>query len=139
MATCTNELYNLIPTITSCPASNELVIFMNVAGQQGGYAARPWSIVRQCLLSQSLTFDFLQFTIGQSGSPLTSGETVLTIDISNIIEDSVTISLDGSVLDRNDNTQISYLVSYSPTEMTVTFNQGVSNNQTYILTYAYAQ
>lgn len=139
MATCTNELYNLVPTINSCPASNELVIFMNVAGQPGGYAARPWSVVRQCLLAQSLQFGFLQFTIGQTGSPITAGQTVITINVNNALEDSVTVSLDGSVLDRNDDTQVSYSVSYSVSDIVITLNQAASNNQTYIITYANAQ
>lgn len=138
MAGCTNELYNLIPTVNTCPSSNELVIFMNVAGQPGGYAARPWSLVRQCLLNQGLTFVPLQFTIGQTGSPMTTGETQLVINQTGILEDSVNVVLGGVVLDRNDDSQISYTVSYEDGEMTIVFNQAVSVNQTYIILYTYA-
>jgi hypothetical protein len=138
MAGCTNELYNLIPTVATCPANTELVLFMNTPGVTGGYAARPWSLVRQCLLSQGLNFVPLQFTIGVGGSPMTAGETQLVITQTGIIEDSVSVVLDGGVLDRNDSTQISYTVSYASGSVTITFNQAVQDDQTYIIFYSYA-
>lgn len=141
MAGCTNELYNLIPTVGTCPASNELVLFLNVGGVTGGYAARPWSLVRQCLLSQGLNFVPLQFTIGQPGSPLTAGETSFTITQTGIIEDSVIFILSGLVLGRNDSSQISYTIAYnSPSagQMTITLNQDAQTDDTYILIYSYA-
>lgn len=139
MAGCTNELYNLIPTVDTCPGSNELVLFMNVNGVTGGYAARPWSLVRQCLLSQGLTFVPLQFEIGQSGSPISTGETQLVISQTGILQDSINVVLGGIVLDRNDSSQISYTLSYTSGSVTITFNQAVQNGQVYFITYAYAQ
>jgi hypothetical protein len=139
MAGCTNELYNLIPTVDTCPGSNELVLFMNVAGQPGGYAARPWSLVRQCLLNQGLVVVPFQFVVGQTGSPLAAGETQFVVNQSNIIQDSVTLILGGVVLDRDDDTQISYLVSYASGSMMITLNQAAQANQIYILIYSYVQ
>jgi hypothetical protein len=139
MAGCTNELYNLIPTVNTCPADTELVLFMNTLGVTGGYAARPWSLVRQCLLSQGLTFVPLQFTIGVGGSPMAAGETQLVITQAGILQDSVNVILGGSVLDRDDSAQISYTLSYASGSVTITFNQAVEDNQTYVITYAYAQ
>lgn len=136
-AACSGELSTLAPTINTCPADTDLLLFVNVSGQQGGYAFRPWSVVKQCLLTQALGFGFLQSIVGQTG-PIAAGQTVIPISVNNPIADSVTISLDGSVLDRNDGTQISYTVAYSPTGIIVTLNQGASNNTTYIITYAYA-
>lgn len=73
---------------------------------------------------------------------MNAGDTVLTLNfssllITSIINDSINISLDGSVLPRNDNTQISYTVVYNPTNVIITFNQSVSLTQQYILSYAY--
>jgi hypothetical protein len=112
---------------------------MNSPGVTGGYAARPWSLVRACLLNQGLTFVPFQFTIGQSGSPMTAGESQFIITQTNILEDSINVILDGVVLDRNDDSQVSYTLSYSSGSVTITLNEACQTGQTYITTYAYAQ
>src|SRR5580700_2012505 len=131
-ASCSAELVNLVPTINTCPSDNDLILFCNVAGQTGGYAFRAWSTIRQCLLQQGLSFKFIQFTIGQAGSPMNAGDTELVINVNNPISDSVGVILGGVVLDRNDNTQISYSTPvYTGTNISITFNQGVEDSQTY--------
>jgi hypothetical protein len=135
-----------LPILGGCPGPNELVVVGNAVGgldQNGnytvGYARRTLGSLITCFL-QNLVFVPLQFTIGQAGSPMTAGQTILIITQPNIIQDSASLILGGVVLDRNDSTQVSYTVSYNPSlnQMTITLNQAVQNDQTYVLNYAYA-
>lgn len=137
-----------LPILAGCPGPNELIVVGNAVGgidANGGYTVgygrRTWSSLAACAV-QAIKYFFDGFVIGQGGSPLNPGDTALTLNFSSlgvigIIEDSVNISLDGSVLPRNDNTQISYSVSYNSTSVIITFNQGVQTNQQYIVSYAY--
>lgn len=134
-----------LPILTGCPGPNELVVVANAVGgldQNGnytiGYGRRAIGSLITCFL-QNLVFVPLQFTIGDVGSPMTAGQTVLSINQANIIQDSVNVILGGVVLDRDDDTQVSYTVSYiGNTSMTITFNQAVQAGQTYIIIYSYA-
>lgn len=134
-AACSGELSTLAPTIGGCPGDNELLLFCNVAGQQGGYAFRTWKTVRQCLLG-NLVFVSFQFKVGTSG-PMNPGEDTLTITQDNVIQDSVNITMDGGQLPRGDSTQISYGLTYNTGNFVAIFDQVVSNGQTYIVSYAY--
>lgn len=137
-----------LPILTGCPGPSELIVVEGAVGgidSNGnltiGYARRAWRDLAACAVQAIKSF-FLDFVIGQGGSPMNNGDTVLTLTFSSlgitaIINDSITVSLDGSVLPRNDNTQISYTVSYNSTNVIITFNQAVSTNQQYIVTYAY--
>lgn len=137
-----------LPILTGCPGPNELIVVGNAVGGLDangnytvGYGRRAWSAIAACAV-QAIKFFFNDFVIGQGGSPMNAGDTVLTLNfssllITSIINDSINISLDGSVLPRNDNTQISYTVVYNPTNVIITFNQSVSLTQQYILSYAY--
>jgi hypothetical protein len=69
---------------------------------------------------------------------MTVGQTVLIITRPNIIQDSVNVFLNQGLLDRDDDTQVSYSLSYGTGNVTITFNQAVSASQVYIITYAYA-
>lgn len=136
-AACSGELSTLAPTIGGCPADTELLLFVNVAGQQGGYAFRTWGTVKTCLLT-GLRVGFLQFTVGQPGSPMNVGDNILIINQNNIIQDSASVVLGGSELPRNDINAISYGTPvYSATQLIITFDQQVQNGQQYIVHYAY--
>lgn len=75
---------------------------------------------------------YLQFVVGEVGSPMNPGDTVLVIPLSGFIENSVDVELDGVDLPINRNDRISFTVDYSnPAQVTITFNQGVSNGQLY--------
>jgi hypothetical protein len=133
-----------LPILAGCPGAGELVVVGNAVGgldQNGnysvGYARRTMGSLIACFLS-NLVFVPLQFTIGQPGSPMTAGQTILIINQAGLIQDSVNVVLGGVVLDRNDNTQISYTPVYGANNVTITFNQAVSNGETYVITYAYA-
>lgn len=85
-------------------------------------------------------FVFLQFIVGQFGSPMTQGQTVLVITQPNLLQDSVFITYGSNELPRNQSNQISYTVQYNTPasgQMTITFNQGVNNGELYIIHYAY--
>lgn len=139
MATCTNELYNLVSPITTCPPDNALVLLMNVAGQPGGYASMRLDLFRQCLVSSGVGFGFLQFKIGQPGSPMNPGDDTLTISQPKVIPGSAFVSLDGVILPQDQTDQISATPIVNPTNLVVNFNQAVSNNQLYIIFYSYAK
>lgn len=137
-----------LPILSGCPGPNELIVVGNADGgidangnYTVGYGRRTWASLAACAV-QAIKYFFDGFIIGQGGSPMNVGDTVLTLNFSSlgitgIIDDSINISLDGSVLPRNDNTQISYIVSYNSTSAIITFNQGVQNVQQYIVSYAY--
>ena len=133
-----------LPILTGCPGPNELVVVGNAVGgldANGGYSVgygrRTIGSLITCFLN-NLVFVPLQFTIGQAGSPMTVGQTVLIITQPNIIQDSVNVFLNQGLLDRDDDTQVSYSLSYGTGNVTITFNQAVSASQVYIITYAYA-
>jgi hypothetical protein len=80
------------------------------------------------------------FTVGESGSLFNEGDTVFTIDIGSgsIFQDGTfQVVLDGVVLPRNNNTRVSYTVSYAVGIITVTMNQAAVNGQNYIVTGQY--
>lgn len=137
MATCDTELSNL-PLLSGCPGNNEYFLVGNAAGGQGIglYGRRLWSDVKSCILS-SLKFGFSQSIVGQGGSLIPVGGLTITINQANILQDSVFVTLDGTELDRNDSTQVSYLVAYNSNNIVITFNQGAKNLQTYLVHYCY--
>jgi hypothetical protein len=133
---CTGEI-NGQGILVGCPADTELVLVMNstAAGNNGGYGLRYIGDLRKCFLS-NLKFTFLDFIVGDT--VMSQGQTVLVITQSNIIQDSVFITLGGPELPRGDNTQVSYTVDYSnPLQVTITFNQAVQDGQQYIGHFAY--
>lgn len=137
-----------LPILTGCPGDNELIVVENAVGGLDangmytvGYARRYWKDLAACAV-RAIKYFFNDFVVGNGGSPMNAGDTVLTLNFSSlsitgIIIDSINISLDSGVLPRNDNTQISYLVSYNSTSVVITFNQAVQNGQQYIVSYAY--
>jgi hypothetical protein len=142
MAACDID-FSALPILTGCPGDTELFLVGNAVGgldSSGnytvGYGRRYWGDMRKCILA-GLVFVKNQFTVGFGG--MTAGSTVLVINTANILQDSIWISLDGTELPYNDPTRISYTTDYSnPTRVTITFNQGVSNLQEYIVHYCYA-
>lgn len=76
----------------------------------------------------------IQFTVGDVGSPMIAGDTVLTLTgYEGVINPSVEVFLDGVELPYGVSDRVSYTVSYLPTsnEVIITFNQAVSNIQLY--------
>jgi hypothetical protein len=133
-----------LPILTGCPGSGELIVVENAVGGLDangmftvGYARRYISDLITCFLN-NLVFVPLQFTIGQLGSPMTAGQTVLVINQANLIQDSVNVVLGGVVLDRNDDSQVSYVPVYGSNDVTLTFNEPAETGQVYVINYAYA-
>lgn len=79
----------------------------------------------------SLTGVFVQFRVGDPGSLMTAGETILTLTYDDPIAGTVSVDLDGVELPQDDSLQISYIVAYNLTSVVITFNQGVITNQLY--------
>lgn len=72
---------------------------------------------------------FRQFTVGGGG--MVSGDTVYLLNYTNVIENSVSVWLDGSNLPENIMTQISCNIVYTPSNTTITFDQPVFDGQLY--------
>jgi hypothetical protein len=137
-----------LPILTGCPGPNELIVVGNAVGgldANGGYTVgygrRYWSAIAACSVA-AIKFFFNQFIVGQGGSPISPGGSVITLNfsslgISSILQDSVFITASGPELPRNDNTQVSYTVAYNPTNVVITLNEAVSDGDQFILHYAY--
>ena len=78
----------------------------------------------------------LQFTVGGVDAPIVEGETTLVIDAINSMNDSCDIFLDSLLLYEDLDDQFSYTITYNPANITIVFNQGVSNEQKYRITYS---
>ena len=74
-----------------------------------------------------------QFIIGQGGSPMTAGQTVLVLTYPLIVNNSVLVSKDGTILPVGLNDRVSYTVVYTSTNVTITFNTPVANGELYIV------
>jgi hypothetical protein len=72
-----------------------------------------------------------QFVIGEVGSPMNDGDTVLTITADDFIANSVDVALDGTDLPINRNDRLSYTIVYSATDVVITFNLPVTTGQLY--------
>jgi hypothetical protein len=136
MGACATE-FSSLPLLAGCPSDDEYFLVGNAIGGlgAGGYARRRYADLKSCILA-GLSFIPLQFEIGQSGSPMNDGDSDLTITVDNPCPNSQIVLLDNTPLTPNLTTQISYTVSYSLTEIIITFNQPVSNGQKYFITYA---
>lgn len=137
-----------LPILTGCPGPNELIVVGNAVGgidANGnftiGYGRRAWASLAACAVA-AVKFFFEQFTVGQGGSPIAPGGTIITLTFSSlgingILQDSVFITFFGNELLRNDNTQVSYSVVYNSANVIITFNQAVNSGDKYIIHYAY--
>jgi len=76
---------------------------------------------------------FVQFRVGDVGSPMVAGETTLTLNYTGVINPSIEITLDGTELPYGDTDQISYTATYNPTSVEIVFNSPVENDQLYII------
>ena len=79
----------------------------------------------------SVSFQPLQFRIGDVDSPMIAGDDTLVIVIADAITDSEDVSLDGTLLYVDLNDRISYKITYTSTTVTILFNQGVADGQVY--------
>lgn len=136
MGACATEL-DVLPLLSGCPSNTEYFFVCNAVGGAGvgGYARRSYADLKACIAA-GLSFIPLQFEIGQSGSPMVEDDTALTITVDNPSPNSQIVVLDNNLLIPNLTTQMSYTVSYSLTEIIITFNQPVVNGQKYFITYA---
>jgi hypothetical protein len=80
----------------------------------------------------------LDFVVGNTGSPLTTGQTVLTINQTNIAANSVNVTSSGAQLYIGRTNEFSYTIVYSTANIIITFNQPVSLDQDISVTYAYS-
>ena len=71
----------------------------------------------------------IQFTVGVS--EMYNGDTVYVLNYNNILQDSISINLDGFELPQTISGRITYTVIYASNSVTITFNQPVFNGQLY--------
>ena len=88
----------------------------------------------------SLTAYRAQFVVGGVDSLFTDGGTTATINIgagNNLLNNSMQISLDQSILPQNDSNYISYTFNYAAGNVVINLNQAAINGQLYIITFDY--
>lgn len=137
MADCDIEASSL-PILSGCPTNNEYFLVGGAAGGQGvgQYGRRLWSDIRMCALA-GLNFVFKQFTVGQSGSLISAGQTTIVISTTGIIAQSFLITSAGPELPQDDVSQISYDLTISPSNAVIIFNTPVQDGMQFILHYAH--
>lgn len=131
--------YASLPLLAGCPANDETILVGNAENGKGTgkYARRTYGDVKDCISSGiTISFDKLNFTVGDTGAPIEEGDTDLIITVTNPIEDSEIVVLDNNFIVPDMTNQISYSISYSSTEIIITFNQAVINGQKYYIKYA---
>ncbi len=88
-------------------------------------------------ISASYTEIRLQFVVGESGSLMAAGDTVLTLNYSNILTNSVIIFLDGTgELPTNRPERFSYFVGYGVGSTQIIFNSPVTDGMLFIIRFA---
>lgn len=124
----TNEIRQTVTA--SCPTKND-------SGDSGAVQVIE-TIVENNSSQTKVAFGKLQFEIGNSNTnpPINVGDTVLTIEETDVIENSVNVMVDSVPLEESDNTQLSYSVVYALNQIVITFNQGATDGQKYKITYA---
>jgi hypothetical protein len=71
----------------------------------------------------------VQTTVGTAGAlPLGQGDTVYELEYSGVIYGSVEVVVNQVTLPRNDSNTLSYVLTVSADSFTITFNQGVNEN-----------
>lgn len=76
---------------------------------------------------------FVQFRVGDAGSPMTAGETTLTLNYSGVVNPSIEITVDGVEMPYAEDESQSYSATYNPTNVQIVFTEGVSNGQLFII------
>lgn len=86
-------------------------------------------------LVSSIAFQIVQFAVGDVGAPILAGQTSFTLNYEFVLNNSVSIDLDGTELPIAVSDRISYTIAYSNPSITITFNQAVSNGQLYLIQF----
>lgn len=82
----------------------------------------------------NLAFYRSSFTIGQTGSLMDAGDTELTIPLSGFLLDSIDFFRSGVLSQYDDDSQLTYTVTYNPSYVIIHLNQAVQNGETYQIT-----
>lgn len=78
----------------------------------------------------------IEFTIGATGSLMNAGDTTLVLNYTSVLSASVSVVLDGTDLPIGTYTdRIACNVIYTSNNITITFNQVVTNNQVYSIKF----
>lgn len=68
-----------------------------------------------------------QFRIGQPGALMNAGDTQITFNYEGVVNPSLEITLDGTEVPYGDPLQFNFTATYNPTNVVVTFSQGVQD------------
>jgi hypothetical protein len=96
---------------------------LKVLGNAGGSTVTPSG-------SSTLTSFRVQFTVPDV---MADGDTVLVLDYSGVQPDSVNVYRNNAYIFRNLSAQFSYVLTIQPSTITITFNEGVSNTDTFVI------
>jgi hypothetical protein len=90
------------------------------------------SVVR--VESKQIAYEKIKFQVGVDPT-LKEGESVLVIEDSNILPNSVNVVLNTQTLNENEDDEISYVPAYGASGVVIAFNQPAENLQKYTITY----
>lgn len=76
---------------------------------------------------------FVQFRVGDPGSPMTAGQTTLILNYSGVVNPSVEITVDGVEMPYGEDESQSYTATYNPTNVEIVFLEGVIGGQLFII------
>lgn len=82
-------------------------------------------------VATSIAAILVQFVVGVSD--MNDGDIVYILNYQNVINGTVSVTLDGSELPINVSTQISYNILYTGNNVTITFNQPVFDGQLFVI------
>src|SRR5574343_95896 len=88
-----------------------------------------------CQTSTVITL-YVQFVVGESGSLMTAGDTQLVLTYDDILLNSLMISRDTATIPVNLSNQFSYNAVYTSTNVTITFNEPVSDGQLFAIRFS---
>ena len=101
-----------------------------ILGQGGGIFISPSSGSQF-----GISWETVQFTIGDPSSPMDDGDTVLVLSYNNPIINSEIISVDSAELIKGVSDRASYSIVYTETSITITFTEPVVTSQIYVIRF----
>ena len=103
-STCSVELANL-PTLTTCPADDEKMLFVGAVGGAGHYkyALRTWAKVKECITSGSGGYAAISATISANGTTYTNSSLIGATELLFVIINNQLYTYENGDFSFNDN------------------------------------
>lgn len=97
-------------------------------GNSGGQVIEPPTGLTAAIIAV-----YEQFVVGETGSLMDAGDTVLSLSLADVLIDSISVTKDSVPLPIGLNNQQSFSVVYNPSSIVITFNEAVQDDQLFIV------